>query len=324
VYPVRLDSSGKQAEQQMIAGGMSFKVNVTSSNPQVGELIPGFVTFAGGDPNATLDFKPKALGETRLTPVLPPGFTAPAEHAAVTAVVRAPGIALTGQVTIGQNLQVGAVAGLGEMSPDETEITITSDDPKRLLVAVKGTDAGSESIKVRVPPGQVTASFFLQALGSSGTASYRASAPGFTTRTATIGLAPSGVVVTPSAYGPPDEAELSRKESTETPRGFVSSLSKPEKMPLTVWTVQLDPVTLRSADVTVQPLRAGMTLKVALNSSDPKVGSVTSPVKIGSGSDHATAHFSPLGVGSTEISVVTPAGFTKSDNSTSVKAIVQK
>jgi hypothetical protein len=104
----------------------------------------------------------------------------------------------------------------------------------------------------------------------------------------------------------------------------VASLSKPEKVPLIVWTVQLDPVTLRSADVTVQPLRAGMTLDVVLESSNASVGSVTSPVRIASGSDHATTHFHPLGVGSTDISVVTPPGFTKSDNSTSVKAIVQK
>jgi hypothetical protein len=204
------------------------------------------------------------------------------------------------------------------------EVTITSDDPKRLLVAVKPQDAGAESIKVRIPPGQVTSSFVLQALGNSGTATYSASAPGYLTRTAAITLAPSGVVVTPSTYGPPDEAELSRKESTETPRGFVSNLSKPEKMPLTVWTVQLEPVTLRSADVTVQQLRAGVTLEVALNSSNPSVGAVASPVRIPSGSDHAMTHFSPLGIGSTDISVVTPVGFTKSDNSTSVKAIVQK
>jgi hypothetical protein len=325
LFPVRLDSSSrKHVEQQLIAGGMSFRVNVTSSNTKIGEVSPAAVTLAGAAPNATLEFKPKALGQTSLTAVMPAGFTTPAEHAAVTAVVRAPGIALTGQITIGQNLQLGAVVGLGEAAPDSTEVTITSDDPARLLVSAKAQDVGAESIKVHIPPGQVTSSFFLQALGKSGTVTYRASAPGYTTRTSTIGLSPSGVVVTPSSYGPPDEAELTRKESTETPRGFVASLSKPEKMPLIVWTVQLDPVTLRSADVTVQPLRAGMTLDVVLDSSNASVGSVTSPVRIASGSDHATTHFSPLGVGSTDISVVTPPGFTKSDNSTSVKAIVQK
>ena len=325
LFPVRLDSSSrKYVEQQMIAGGKSFQVNVTSSKTEVGEVTPASVTLAGADPNAALEFRPKALGETRLALVLPAGFTTPAEHAAVTAVVRAPGIALSGDVTIGQNLQLGAVVGLGEVPPDETEVTITSDDPKRLLVAAQAQDTGSEFIKVRIPPGQVTGSFILQALGNSGSVTYRASATGYTTRISTIGLSPSGVVVTPSPYGPPDEAELFRKESTETPRGFVASLSKPEKMPLLVWTVQLDPATLRSADVTVQPLRAGMTLEVAVSSSNPSVGAVTSPVRITSGSDHATTHFTPLGIGSTDISIVTPVGFTKSDNSTSVKAIVQK
>jgi hypothetical protein len=94
-------------------------------------------------------------------------------------------------------------------------------------------------------------------------------------------------------------------------------------MNLLVWTVQLDPATLRSDDVTVQPLRAGMSLTVGLNSSDPAVGTIDSPVTIAAGAEHGTTTFTPVGRGSTKISVVTPEGFTTSSNSTAVSAVVR-
>lgn len=324
LYPVRLDASLKYAEQQLIAGGLSVKVHVTSSNVQVGTVNPSSVTMSARSPNAIVTFQPSSAGKTKLAVDVPSGFSAPAEDAAVTAIVRTPGIALMGQIRLGQNLQVGGVVGLGEAAAESVPVTLTSEDPKRLLLSLTEKDVGSESITVTIPPGKVNGSFYLQGLGSSGTANYNASAPGYASRTASVGLTPSGVVITPSPYGPPDEAELHRKEASETPRGFVASLSKPEKMDLVVWTVQLDPDTLRSADVTVQPLRAGMSLRVAVNSSDPSVGSIVSPVTIAAGKDHGATTFTPVGRGSTKISVVTPDGFTTSSNSTSVSAVVRE
>lgn len=324
IYPVRLDASLKYAEQQLIAGGLSVKVNVTSSNVGAGKVDPSFVTLTDGNPNGILEFKPGGAGETRLAPGVPTGFSIPAEDAEVTAVVRAPGVALTDEITIGQNLQLGAMVGLGEAATGDVAVTLTADDPERLLLSGTGKEAGSGSITIKIPRGSVNARFYLQALGKSGTTTYTASVPGYTSRTASVLLAPSGVVITPSAYGPPDEAELHRKEGEGEPHGFVSSLSKAEKMPLLVWTVQLDPVTLRSADITVQPLRAGMSLTVDVKSSDPAVGSINSPVTINGGSEHGGTAFTPLGLGSTVVSAVTPPGFTTSSNSSSVRALVQK
>jgi hypothetical protein len=323
LYPVRLDASLKYAEQQLIAGGLSVKVHVTSSDIQVGTVNPSSVTMSASPPNAVVAFQPSSPGKTKLAVDVPSGFTAPAAEGAVTAIVRTPGIALTGQVMVGQNLQLGGVVGLGEAAAESVPVTLTSEDPKRLLLSRTGKEVGSESLTIEIPPGQVSGSFYLQALGNSGTVNYSASAPGYASRTAAVGLTPSGVVITPSPYGPPDEAELFRKETSETPRGFVASLSKPEKMNLLVWTVQLDPATLRSADVTVQPLRAGMSLTVGLNSSDPAVGTIVSPVTIAAGAEHGTTTFTPVGRGSTKISVVTPEGFTTSSNSTAVSAVVR-
>jgi hypothetical protein len=322
LYAVRLDPSMKETEQQMIAGGLSAEVTVTSSNGDAGSVVPPVVTIAGGTANASVEFHPKAAGETRLAVVMPPGFKRPLEHAELTAVISPPGMMVTDQIRIGQNLQLGGLIGLGESGVNEVEVTLESEDPQRLLLSTSDSEPGSQTIKLKIASGSVNGRFFLQALGKSGTVRYTATATGYTSRTATIGLTPSGVVVTPSPYGPPDEAELFRKESTETPRGFVARLSKPEKMPLLVWTVQLDPVTLRSADVTVQPLRAGTSMEVMLKSSNPDVGSINAPVKIASGSDHVSLEFTPLSVGKTTITVLTPPGFTQSNNSTSVDVIV--
>lgn len=325
LYSVRLDSNLAYAEQQLVAGGLSVKVDITNSNSSVGVPISSQLTFDPGVPNVSVEFKPRSPGETTLALKMPDGFSMPTQYRAVTADVRAPGLALTDQVTVGQNLQVGGVAGLGEAAPEKgVEVTVTSDDPSRLLLSASGKEAGAKSVKLKIPAGQVNARYFLQALSRSGEVTYTASAPGFVSRTAKVVLAPSGVVIAPSAYGPPDEAELHRKESTEVPRGFVCSLSNPSKTSLVVWTVQLDPVTLRSADVTVQPLRPGMSLKVELKSSNPAVGTIAPFVTIEGGSEHATTDFTPVSAGSVAISVITPEGFTISDNSTSIPITVLK
>ena len=95
-------------------------------------------------------------------------------------------------------------------------------------------------------------------------------------------------------------------------------------MPLLVYTVQLDPVTNRSADLTVQPLRAGVSLTALLHNSNPSVGKVhTQSLSIGSGSHTAVTEFIPLSAGSTEISVDTPEGFKKSANATALTVIVK-
>ena len=76
-------------------------------------------------------------------------------------------------------------------------------------------------------------------------------------------------------------------------------------MELIAWTAMLVPLTHRSADITVQPLRPGMSLTVPLVNSNPAVGKIASEIKIPGGSNHGTADFIPLSLGTTEISVVT-------------------
>lgn len=325
LYSVRLTPSMEYAEQQAVAAGVSLDIEILSSTEGVGVISPAKVSIPGGSPNVISEFKPAKPGTTSITTSIPPGFSRPpTKYAAVVARVALPGISVTDQVMIGQNLQVGGNVGLGEAAgAGGVQVTITSDDPTQLLISRSSTEVGQKSITVTVPAGAVGAVYMLQALGKAGTATYTATARGYSNRMGKVGLAPSGVVIAPSYYGPPDEAELFRKAG-EGARGFIAHLGKNAKVPLSVWTAQLDPVTLRSADITVQPLRAGMSITVNVETSNPAAGTVKSPVVIQGGSEIGHSEFVALTKGTTLIIAVTPSGFTKSTNSTTVEAIVKE
>lgn len=319
----RLDASLQVVEEQAVAGGLVVKSAVTSSNTAVGMVASQPAGISGGESSTFAAFQPAGPGETKLTPAVPEGFTTPAELAVLTAVVREPGLAVSEQMAIGQNLQTAGVLSLGEAAPAAgLKVTLTSEDPKRLLLSQSATEIGSGSITLTIPAGGVSGSYYLQALGNSGKVTYTATAAGFRSRTGTLLLTPSGIILTPASQGPPDEAQVLRKEAPDGTHRFMSSLSRPNPTSLVAWLAQLDPVTLRAADITVQPLRAGLTLTVMLTNSNPEVGSVASSVVILGGAEGGAVDFTPLSPGSAEISVTTPKDFTRPANSTVVVAVV--
>jgi len=227
------------------------------------------------------------------------------------------------EVTIGQNLEMPGNLLLGRPAPPGgLELTLTSSDASLLLLSTGMTSPGSKSITITIPEGGRSAGYCLQALGNSGTATYTVSAPGYLGRTGKVTLSPSGVFL--GIYGPPDEAEYFRQESADVAHGFVLNLSGHRSMPLTIYTTKLDPIHHRGADVTLQPLRAGLSLQVTLTNSNPTVGAIASTVTIPGGSSEAlVGEFTASEAGSTIISVVTPEGFTTAGNSTSFKAVVR-
>jgi hypothetical protein len=318
VIAALLDQSLNYAGPQAVAGGLSVRIDVRSSNPSVGRITASPLTIEGGSAAAVTHFEPVGPGSAELSLSVPPGFSAPAEFATIPAMVIVPGMAVTDAVTIGRDLEVPAALSLGEPAPaGGVTVTLASQDPKRLLLSATATDAGAPSLNIRIPAGGFNAPYYLQALGDSGIVDYSASAPGYRDRTGTIALSPSGLVIG-GPPGPPDEAELVRKEAAEGPHGFSTSLAA-RTVPINVYTVQLDPVTLRGADLTVQPLRAGLSLTAAIENASPAVGTIAaSQLTIRGGSSTAATQFTPVALGSTEISVVTPAGFTKSSNAASL------
>jgi hypothetical protein len=321
---VRLDSGLKVVESQYVRGGHPLEVGIASSNPAVGTAASPVHIGAAGD-TAITEFKPASVGETRLSLVLPPGFSPIADSGPLTATVKTPGIAVATDMAIGENLQAGAALSLGEPAPEGgVTVTLTSQDPEKLLLSTSPKEKGAASIKVKMAPGSVTTTYYLQALARTGSVMHTASAPGYSSRTGTLTLVPSGVIISLPAHGPPDEAELFRPDSAGSHQNlFVALLSERRDTPLVAYTAYMDPVTRRTADITVQPLRAGLTLRVNVENSDVSVGAVDPHVTIEGGSDRGTLAFKPFKAGQTVISVVTPPGFTKPSNATQLLAIVK-
>jgi hypothetical protein len=325
IVSAALDSSLKAADEQRVAGGLQLEVTLANSSPTVGKLGVSKLTLGGGLSTATTFFQPAAEGETSIAPVQPPGFTAPAEFASVIVAVAKPGLAPVGEVFLGKDLQFAALLCLGEAAPPGgLKVTMTSADSSKLLLSTREDQLGSASVTLTVPAGQLTATYYLQGLGGSGIVTYDAAAPGFRTSTARIGLASSGFIVAYSHYGPPDEAAVFRKGAYSNSREFYASLADAKEHPMyvTVYSAYLHPDNGRAADVTVQPLRAGVTSTVVLKSSDPAVGTVESPVTIGSGVSWVKTRFIPMDKGKTVITVDTPAGFSTPGNATAVPATV--
>jgi len=321
VYSARLDSAANLASEQAVRGGLSVMVDVTSSSTEVGTIPASSLTIYGGYSNAATEFQPVSPGETTLAVNVPSGFSTPAQFALLTVAVRPPGLTIINEVTIGENLEVPGTLVLGRPAPSGgVTVTLTSSDPSLLLLSAGSTIPGSKSITVTIPAGGRSTGYCLQALGNSGTATYTVSAPGYLGRAGTVTLAPSGVLL--GIVGPPDEAEYYHQESAEVPHGFVLNLAGRRSMPLTAYTAQLHPVHHRGADLTVQPLRAGLSLQITLKNSNPAVGTIVSPVTILGGSDEGLAEFTVSEAGSTVISVATPEVLTTSGNSTSFKALV--
>lgn len=324
VHTVRLDAGGK-FEEQALAGGSSLNVEIANSSPSVGHMADPSVVIPGGASHVLTHFESADEGESTLSLKPPSGFGLVPEFATVVASVRKPGFALSDQVIVGQNLELGGVLSLGQYAGGNgVDVTLTSNDPTQLLLAASPTEAGSKSIVINIPLGEASARYYLQALGNSGTVTYTATAPGFRKRTAIVGLAPSGIIITPVWQGPPDEAHVLRAEAPESKSKFSVDLSQKDSLELVVWTAQLDPVTHRSADITVQPLRGGQTITIPLTNTNPAVGGVDAQVTIAGGSDHAKTTFKQKAIGSTEISIATPQGFTLSGNSTAVVGFVKK
>jgi hypothetical protein len=325
VVTTALDN-GSPVEQQL-AGGSKMEVTVASSNPNVGNPEPSKLTFGSGVSAVETYFKPAGEGETTLAPVQPVGFSAPPTYTKVVASVAKPVMSITEDIFLGKDLQALCTVVLAEVAPPGgTKVTLTSSDGSKLLVSPKDDVIGTASITLTIPEGKRALNYYLQAVDDSGNVTYTAEAPGYRSRTATVGLTKSGFIVTYGSVAP-DEGQIKnvlRKRDISDDRRFSASLSGAKDRPiyLVVWSAYLARANGRAADISIQPPRPGVKPTVVLKSSDPTVGTVESPLTLEPGRFSAWVKFTPLSPGTTMISIETPAGFTKPNNATSIPATV--
>ena len=304
VTGTRLDSAFNSLEPQQVRGGLIVDVDVTSGTPGTGTVVGSPVHFTGGMLSALTQFHPVGAGTTVIAAIAPTGFTPAANGSTLLVTVRVPGLVIENGVTIGNNLQAPGTLLLGQSAPaGGVIVTINSNSPD-LLLAASATVVGTSSITVTVPAGLNAATYFLQGRASSGSPTYTASAPGFQVKTATVNLAPSGVIINgPFGIGYP----------------FSLSVSGGAR-PATVSIGLLDPS--NNAFVMPQALSGGLSLPVTLNNSNAAAATLASQVTITGGVSVVDVPVQPVAVGSTLISLPLPAGYTLPRSGTSLGVVV--
>jgi hypothetical protein len=303
VYPALLDSSMNIVELQQVRGGLSVDADVKSSNLVTGTITTSPVRLNGGDSYATTHFQPASSGSTVLSVSTGAGYNSPSRYRSLTATVKTPGIGVEDKTIIGKHLQSAGTILLGEAAPPEgLPVTLTTNSVQ-LLFSQSATTAGSSSVTITIPAGQTSAFYFMQSLAAAGTASYTVSASGYSSRTASVQFAPSGVVIAgPLGLGFPLSATVGGNHEA------------------TVFTALLDPDT--NGFVMPQPVAGGRDLTVVLTSSDADVLSVQSMATVRGGLDSTGVPFTPLRPGSAAISVTAPDDFTMPRQYTSFTVLV--
>jgi hypothetical protein len=303
VYSAMLNSGGDWVQTQPLAGGTSATVTITNTgNPAVGSVNPTQITIQGGTTTATTQFQPGSDGTTTLAvsvPATPAGFATPsATYRTLPVSVTTSRIVLTADGTpVGKDLQVEGAIILNENAPTGgLVVTLTSDSPQ-LLLSASPTSAGQASIPITVPAGTNTAVYYVQALGNSGPATYRAAATGYVDGTASVDLTPSGVVLSDSVGLP-----------------FVTIPSGSNSATVLVNMAQLDP--FDNSYASTQQLRGGLSLNVTLMTGNTGIATVVSPIAINGGADPAgiTTTVQRVGTGVTPLTVQQPFGFVAATN----------
>jgi hypothetical protein len=166
-----------------------------------------------------------------------------------------------------------------------------------LQLAVNPTDAGSNAITLHIPQGGSLGSYWIYGLGTSGSGTYTASAPGYGTSTPdTTTLAPSAVIIV-GPGGQPGSAPVSSSAGPQTVTVITDQLSTDgNNTPM---------------PGAIQALAGNVPLSVLLANSNTAAGTLSATsVTIAAGTSQGTVTFTPKAVGNATISVTEPSGWT--------------
>ena len=298
VTPVVLDpSTNAPVTTQAIRGGLeNVSVEFSSSAPGVGVITTSPLTFARGEDSRYAQFRPVGIGTTILSVTAPPGFATPSSGRELRASVGTPALSLQSSYVLGRNLQVQASVSVPVTAPADTDITITSSDPSRLVLSVDPAAAGTPSITLRRVTGAFAfPQFYIQALQADGSATITASAPDFGNGTSTATLYPSGFAFSGSLPLTKDGAFNTTTLSPNTTLSVVPVVLSPSQ----------------SSTFTQMAVRGGLSgVSVTVTSSNTAAGTVTtSPVVFNGGDSGKSTAFHPVAVGVTNVAVGVPEGF---------------
>jgi len=245
------------------------------------------VTNASGVAASAVFTANATIGSYTVAATIPRG-AAPANFSLTNSALSGTGITLSG-ASVGQNLQTGVTITLAQPAGSGgVQVTLTSSDPSKAVLAARSSDAGQGSLTVPIGAGQTTATIFVQGLVSSGTVNLMATAPNIGSGAGAVNLTPSGFILS----GPAGNASISTGVGANTT--------------LTVTSARLDS---SMHFIEAQPLRAGTSASVTVASSSPSVGTVA-PASVaftGGQGGTATTQFTGVAAGTTTLTAAPPA-----------------
>jgi len=280
---------------QILRVGVAATVEIRNDRPNIATLPNPSVVF----PRSTqITVRNLATGDTTLTLTQPAGFTTPNSRQRLTwRVTKAPLWLHGGPLGIHTQQQM-EFSNLPAAAKGKTA-TITSSDPARLVVSADANVLGSGTLTF-----EAGKPFFIQALANRGVVHLVAALDGFTDTRVPIQLMGTTVLL-------------------EVQQGFFGgSLLKSDGAYTTLFsgttqiTAHLALVDPDSGSDSFMPgnlmLRAGMDRSIAVQSTNPSVGTIlNSPVRFDQSVSSTTpVEFQPVAAGETEVGAVLPPGFT--------------
>jgi hypothetical protein len=292
VSAAELDSNGNVVQIQRVSGASPVTVPLTVANSSLGSVSPSSIPFQGGNDSLIATFTAaNTAGSTTISLTEPAGFLTPAGAGNTLAVTVQPTLIVASNATVGQGLETTAQVTLQGATPSDLPVTISSNDPGKLLLSTDPTAAGQGSLTITIRAGFSRAQFYVYGLGNSGSVTYSATASGYGSSNGTVTLAKAGFVL----IGPFGQGQDFPTTAQSQPSG------------LDVQTAMLNAT---GNPVASQALAGGSPVQVNVTSQNTSVGTITtSPVNIAPGTFDALTNFQPLSNGSTLISAVGPAPF---------------
>jgi hypothetical protein len=196
---------------------------------------------------------------------------------------------------------------LAEAAPqDGVRITLTSDDPKRLLLSDAADKAGSASITLTVRSHYFESpDFWVQGLADHGAATYTATAAGIGNAKGSVTLAPSAIVI----VGP-----FRLPSFPTTPRGAPAKIS--------LFSAALDS---SMKVLEEQQIAGGSRVEVNIANSKPEAGALgASKLALTGAMSSVATSFTPAAEGQTTLTPNPPPGFSIPAEFATVIASVEK
>ena len=285
-------------------GAGPFGIAVVSSDTNVGSITTTPVVFHAGDTSQTTSFQPTSAGTSTITlGAQPTGFKVSGNYTALVATVTAPMLGVSNAIT-GANLESTLSVSLPVAPPNPVTVTVTSNGPSIATISSSGTVVGGTTLTFS----NVTASGYLPTIylqgQTVGTTTVTASAPGYTNGIGNITVYPSGFTFAGSYSG-----------GLSTTAG-ASAISIP------VYPSILNPGALSYYDTAL--LNPGLgSVQVVLTDSNASAGTILTPLSFVPADQYEYTMFTPLATGTTNLTIVQPAGFSTPTQYIQIPATVQ-